>query len=226
MNDLLEQLLPNVSLIWPEVWEATGETIYMALISTVIGYALGLVLGVLLLMTRSNGLKDTPWLYQILDKAVNILRSIPFIILMALLVGVTRFIVHTSIGTNAMIVPIVFATIPFYARQIENALLEVDSGIVEAARAGGCGTLDIIWRVYLREGRVPIIRVSALTFINVIAFSAMAGVVGGGGLGDLAIIRGYNRFQGDVTLVATLIILVIVLISQALCNLLAKLLEH
>ena len=226
MNDLLEQLLPNVSLIWPEVWEATGETIYMALISTVIGYALGLVLGVLLLMTRSNGLKDTPWLYQILDKAVNILRSIPFIILMALLVGVTRFIVHTSIGTNAMIVPIVFATIPFYARQIENALLEVDSGIVEAARAGGCGTLDIIWRVYLREGRVPIIRVSALTFINVIAFSAMAGVVGGGGLGDLAIIRGYNRFQGDVTLVATLIILVIVLISQALCNLLAKLLAH
>lgn len=226
MNDLLEQLLPNVSLIWPEVWEATGETIYMALISTVIGYALGLVLGVLLLTTQSNGLKDTPWLYQILDKAVNILRSIPFIILMALLVGVTRFIVHTSIGTNAMIVPIVFATIPFYARQIENALLEVDSGIVEAARAGGCGTLDIIWRVYLREGRVPIIRVSALTFINVIAFSAMAGVVGGGGLGDLAIIRGYNRFQGDVTLVATLIILVIVLISQALCNLLAKLLEH
>ena len=226
MNDLLEQLLPNVSLIWPEVWEATGETIYMALISTVIGYALGLVLGVLLLMTRSNGLKDTPWLYQILDKAVNILRSIPFIILMALLVGVTRFIAHTSIGTNAMIVPIVFATIPFYARQIENALLEVDSGNVEAARAGGCGTLDIIWRVYLREGRVPIIRVSALTFINVIAFSAMAGVVGGGGLGDLAIIRGYNRFQGDVTLVATLIILVIVLISQALCNLLAKLLEH
>lgn len=226
MSDFLDELLPNVSLIWPEVWQATGETVYMAVISTVIGYAFGLALGVLLLVTRSGGLKDVPWLYQILDKAVNILRSIPFIILMALLVGVTRFIVHTSIGTNAMIVPIVFATVPFYARQIENALLEVDPGIVEAARAGGCGTLDIIWRVYLREGRVPIIRVSALTFINVIAFSAMAGVVGGGGLGDLAIIRGYNRFQGDVTLVATLIILVIVLISQALCNLLTKILDH
>ncbi len=226
MSDFLDEILPNVSLIWPEVWQATGETIYMAVISTVIGYVFGLALGVLLLVTRSGGLKDVPWLYQIFDKAVNILRSIPFIILMALLVGVTRFIVHTSIGTNAMIVPIVFATVPFYARQIENALLEVDPGIVEAARAGGCGTLDIIWRVYLREGRVPIIRVSALTFINVIAFSAMAGVVGGGGLGDLAIIRGYNRFQGDVTLVATLIILVIVLISQALCNLLTKVLDH
>ena len=196
------------------------------MVSTVIGYALGLVLGVVLLVTRPGGLKSTPWLYQVLDKAVNIFRSIPFIILMALLVGLTRLIVHTSIGTNAMIVPIVCATIPFYARQVENALLEVDQGVVEAARAGGCGTLDIIWRIYLREGRVPIIRVSALTFINVIAFSAMAGVVGGGGLGDLAIIRGYNRFQGDVTLIATLIILVIVFISQAFCNLLVKKLDH
>ncbi len=226
MNDLINSLLPNASQLWPQIWEATRETVYMVLVSTVIGYALGLVLGVVLLVTRPGGLKSTPWLYQVLDKAVNIFRSIPFIILMALLVGLTRLIVHTSIGTNAMIVPIVCATIPFYARQVENALLEVDQGVVEAARAGGCGTLDIIWRIYLREGRVPIIRVSALTFINVIAFSAMAGVVGGGGLGDLAIIRGYNRFQGDVTLIATLIILVIVFISQAFCNLLVKKLDH
>lgn len=226
MNELINSLLPNASQLWPQIWEATRETVYMVLVSTVIGYALGLVLGVVLLVTRPGGLKSTPWLYQVLDKAVNIFRSIPFIILMALLVGLTRLIVHTSIGTNAMIVPIVCATIPFYARQVENALLEVDQGVVEAARAGGCGTLDIIWRIYLREGRVPIIRVSALTFINVIAFSAMAGVVGGGGLGDLAIIRGYNRFQGDVTLIATLIILVIVFISQAFCNLLVKKLDH
>lgn len=226
MNDLINSLLPNASQLWPQIWEATRETVYMVLVSTVIGYALGLVLGVVLLVTRPGGLKSTPWLYQVLDKAVNIFRSIPFIILMALLVGLTRLIVHTSIGTNAMIVPIVCATIPFYARQVENALLEVDQGVVEAARAGGCGTLDIIWRIYLCEGRVPIIRVSALTFINVIAFSAMAGVVGGGGLGDLAIIRGYNRFQGDVTLIATLIILVIVFISQAFCNLLVKKLDH
>lgn len=226
MNDLINSLLPNASQLWPQIWEATRETVYMVLVSTVIGYALGLVLGVVLLVTRPGGLKSTPWLYQVLDKAVNIFRSIPFIILMALLVGLTRLIVHTSIGTNAMIVPIVCATIPFYARQVENALLEVDQGVVEAARASGCGTLDIIWRIYLREGRVPIIRVSALTFINVIAFSAMAGVVGGGGLGDLAIIRGYNRFQGDVTLIATLIILVIVFISQAFCNLLVKKLDH
>ena len=118
MNDLINSLLPNASQLWPQIWEATRETVYMVLVSTVIGYALGLVLGVVLLVTRPGGLKSTPWLYQVLDKAVNIFRSIPFIILMALLVGLTRLIVHTSIGTNAMIVPIVCATIPFYARQV------------------------------------------------------------------------------------------------------------
>lgn len=217
MNDLLETWLPNVSMIWPEVWDATYETLYMVIVGAVIGYAIGLVLGLLLLLTRRGGLTQNVIVYNILDKIVNIVRSIPFIILMALLVGVTRVIVGTSIGTEAMIVPIVGATVPFYARQVENALLEIDPGL---------GTLDIIWRVYLREGRVPIIRVSALSFINVVAFSAMAGVVGGGGLGNLAIIRGYNRFQSDVTLVATLIILVIVFVSQLICNLLAKRLQH
>ena len=222
MNDLLETWLPNVSMIWPEGWDATYETLYMVIVGAVIGYAIGLVLGLLLLLTRRGGLTQNVIVYNI----VNIVRSIPFIILMALLVGVTRVIVGTSIGTEAMIVPIVGATVPFYARQVENALLEIDPGLVEAAKASGLGTLDIIWRVYLREGRVPIIRVSALSFINVVAFSAMAGVVGGGGLGNLAIIRGYNRFQSDVTLVATLIILVIVFVSQLICNLLAKRLQH
>lgn len=226
MNDLLETWLPNVSMIWPEVWDATYETLYMVIVGAVIGYAIGLVLGLLLLLTRRGGLTQNVIVYNILDKIVNIVRSIPFIILMALLVGVTRVIVGTSIGTEAMIVPIVGAAVPFYARQVENALLEIDPGLVEATKASGLGTLDIIWRVYLREGRVPIIRVSALSFINVVAFSAMAGVVGGGGLGNLAIIRGYNRFQSDVTLVATLIILVIVFVSQLICNLLAKRLQH
>ena len=205
-------------MIWPEVWDATYETLYMVIVGAVIGYAIGLVLGLLLLLTRRGGLTQNVIVYNILDKIVNIVRSIPFIILMALLVGVTRVIVGTSIGTEAMIVPIVGATVPFYARQVENALLEIDPGLVEAAKASGLGTLDIIWRVYLR--------VSALSFINVVAFSAMAGVVGGGGLGNLAIIRGYNRFQSDVTLVATLIILVIVFVSQLICNLLVKRLQH
>lgn len=125
MNDLLETWLPNVSMIWPEVWDATYETLYMVIVGAVIGYAIGLVLGLLLLLTRRGGLTQNVIVYNILDKIVNIVRSIPFIILMALLVGVTRVIVGTSIGTEAMIVPIVGATVPFYARQVENALLEI-----------------------------------------------------------------------------------------------------
>ena len=124
MNDLLETWLPNVSMIWPEVWDATYETLYMVIVGAVIGYAIGLVLGLLLLLTRRGGLTQNVIVYNILDKIVNIVRSIPFIILMALLVGVTRVIVGTSIGTEAMIVPIVGATVPFYARQVENASSE------------------------------------------------------------------------------------------------------
>lgn len=144
---------------------------------------------------------------------------------MALLVGITRLLVGTSIGTNAMIVPIVIATIPFYARQVENALVEIDNGVIEAAQALGISTPEIVWSIYLREGRVAILRASALSFINVVAFSAMAGVVGGGGLGSLAIIRGYNRFQWDVTFVATVLILIIVFIAQLLFNWIIYLLE-
>ena len=221
MSELLIKLWQN-GILQLGIW----ETVYMTLISTFFAYLIGLPVGLILRMTDRDGIHPIGWLNRTLGIIVNALRSIPFIILMALLVGVTRVIVGTSIGTEAMIVPIVGATVPFYARQVENALLEIDPGLVEAAKASGLGTLDIIWRVYLREGRVPIIRVSALSFINVVAFSAMAGVVGGGGLGNLAIIRGYNRFQSDVTLVATLIILVIVFVSQLICNLLAKRLQH
>ena len=221
MSELLIKLWQN-GILQLGIW----ETVYMTLISTFFAYLIGLPVGLILRITDRDGIHPISWLNRTLGIIVNALRSIPFIILMALLVGVTRVIVGTSIGTEAMIVPIVGATVPFYARQVENALLEIDPGLVEAAKASGLGTLDIIWRVYLREGRVPIIRVSALSFINVVAFSAMAGVVGGGGLGNLAIIRGYNRFQSDVTLVATLIILVIVFVSRLICNLLAKRLQH
>ncbi|NLB98923.1 MAG: ABC transporter permease subunit, partial [Lactobacillales bacterium] len=138
----------------------------------------------------------------------------------------TRFIVGTSIGSTAAIVPLVISTTPFFARQIQNALLEVDPGVVEAAQAMGTSNLDIIFRVYLKEGLASIIRVSAVTIINVIGLTAMAGAVGGGGLGNLAISRGYNRFQDDVILVATGLILIIVFISQAIGNYLVKKVSH
>lgn len=225
MNLYLEKMLPNVVSIWSEVIESTIQTIYMVVISSILGFAIGLLLGVILLVTRPGNLLQNKIIYKLLDQIVNIFRSIPFIILMALLVGITRLLVGTSIGTNAMIVPIVIATIPFYARQVENALVEIDNGVIEAAQALGISTPEIVWSIYLREGRVAILRASALSFINVVAFSAMAGVVGGGGLGSLAIIRGYNRFQWDVTFVATVLILIIVFIAQLLFNWIIYLLE-
>ena len=226
MNTFIITFLPNVSEIWDEVLLSTWETLYMTLVAGLIAGILGVILGVILVVTEDGGILESRHLYNVLDKLVNIFRSLPFIILMALIVPFTRFVVGTSIGTTASIVPLVVATVPFYARQIQNALVEVDAGVIEAAQSMGASPGEIIFRVYLKEGLPGIIRVSSVTIINLIGLTAMAGAIGGGGLGNLAITRGYNRFQNDVTLVATIIILIIVFISQAIGNALVKKVSH
>lgn len=226
MNTFITTFLPNVSEIWDEVLQSTWETLYMTLVAGLIAGILGVILGVILVVTEDGGILESRHLYNVLDKLVNIFRSLPFIILMALIVPFTRLVVGTSIGTTASIVPLVVATVPFYARQIQNALVEVDPGVIEAAQSMGASPGEIIFRVYLKEGLPGIIRVSSVTIINLIGLTAMAGAIGGGGLGNLAITRGYNRFQNDVTLVATIIILIIVFISQAIGNALVKKVSH
>ena len=226
MNTFITTFLPNVSEIWDEVLLSTWETLYMTLVAGLIAGVLGVILGVILVVTEDGGIMESRHLYNVLDKLVNIFRSLPFIILMALIVPFTRLVVGTSIGTTASIVPLVVATVPFYARQIQNALVEVDAGVIEAAQSMGASPWEIIFRVYLKEGLPGIIRVSSVTIINLIGLTAMAGAIGGGGLGNLAITRGYNRFQNDVTLVATIIILIIVFISQAIGNALVKKVSH
>lgn len=226
MNTFITTFLPNVSEIWDEVLLSTWETLYMTLVAGLIAGILGVILGVILVVTEDGGILESRHLYNVLDKLVNIFRSLPFIILMALIVPFTRLVVGTSIGTTASIVPLVVATVPFYARQIQNALVEVDAGVIEAAQSMGASPWEIIFRVYLKEGLPGIIRVSSVTIINLIGLTAMAGAIGGGGLGNLAITRGYNRFQDDVTLVATIIILIIVFISQAIGNALVKKVSH
>lgn len=226
MNTFIITFLPNVSEIWDEVLLSTWETLYMTLVAGLIAGILGVILGVILVVTEDGGILESRHLYNVLDKLVNIFRSLPFIILMALIVPFTRLVVGTSIGTTASIVPLVVATVPFYARQIQNALVEVDAGVIEAAQSMGASPWEIIFRVYLKEGLPGIIRVSSVTIINLIGLTAMAGAIGGGGLGNLAITRGYNRFQNDVTLVATIIILIIVFISQAIGNALVKKVSH
>ncbi|HGF7795214.1 TPA: methionine ABC transporter permease [Enterococcus faecium] len=226
MTDFFKTYLPNVYLIPDEFVEATKQTLYMSFWTAFIGGMIGIILGVTLVVTRPNGLLANRLLFEILDKLINIIRSIPFIILLSLLALTTRFLVGTTIGVKAALVPLIFGVVPFFARQIENALLEVDPGVIEAAEAMGTSPIGIILRVYLLEGLPGIIRVSALTIINVIGLTTMAGAVGAGGLGNLAISRGYNRFQTDVTIVATLLILILVFLSQFISNQLIKKITH
>lgn len=223
---MLEKYFPNVLEIQPEIVESIYQTLYMVGITAAIAGILGIILGVVLVVTESGGILENPRIYDALEKGVNVFRSVPFIIMLALIAPITRLIVGTSIGTTAAIVPLVVGTVPFYSRQIQNALLEVDDGIIEAAAAMGSSPLEIIFRVYLKEGLPSIIRVSSVTIINLIGLTTMAGAIGGGGLGNLAIARGYNRNQMDVTLVATGAILIIVFASQFIGNYLVKKTSH
>lgn len=226
MTEFFITYFENVIPLKDEIIESTLQTLYMVTATALIAGVLGLILGVILVVTDRRGILESPRLYNVLDQIVNLFRSLPFIIMMALVVPLTRLIAHTSIGTTAAIVPLVIGTVPFFARQIQNALLEVDPGVIEAAQSMGSSPLEIIFRVYLKEGLTAIIRVSSVTIINLIGLTAMAGAIGGGGLGNLAIARGYNRFQNDVTFVATVIILIIVFISQLIGNTLVKKTSH
>ena len=215
----------NVIGLKDEFLQSTIETVYMVSITAVIAGIFGIIIGVLLVITGRGGILENKKIYSILDKLVNLGRSIPFVIIIALLSSVTRFIVGTTIGSSAAIVPLVFGTVPFYSRQIETVLVDVDKGVIEAARSMGDSIIEIIFRVYLREGLAGIIRVSQLTLISLIGLTAMAGAIGGGGLGNLAISQGFNRFQNDVTVVSTLIILALVFIIQWFGNILIRKIE-
>lgn len=217
---------PNAVTMKSEFMQATGETLYMTLITAIIAGIIGMALGIGLIVTQPGGILENRVVYNIIDKIVNLFRSIPFVILLAVIAPVTRLIVGTAIGTTAAILPLIIGSAPFYARQIQNALAEVNRGVVEAAEAVGSGPIAIIFRVYLKEGLADIIRSSVLTIISLIDLTAMAGAIGGGGLGNLAINVGYSRFENDVTFLAMLIILVIVFAIQLCGDLLARHVDH
>lgn len=216
-------IFPNINdKVQQEIIKSTIETLTMTGITAIIAGVFGIALGVCLVVTRDGGILENRILYTILDKVVNVFRSIPFLILSMLLIPLTRLLVGTTIGIPGAVVPLVVATIPFFSRQVQLALLEVDSGVIEASIAMGLTPIQIIFRVYLKEGLPSLIRASSLTIISLIGLTTMAGAFGAGGLGNLAISRGYNRFQGDVILVTTIIILIIVFISQAIGDYLEK----
>ncbi|MGL5380302.1 methionine ABC transporter permease [Clostridium sp.] len=201
---------------------AFKETLIMVIFSTLFAIIIGFIPAIILIVTADNGLKPNKIIYKSLDTVINILRSFPFIILIVAIVPFTRAIVGRSTGTLAAIVPLTIAAAPFVARVIESALREVDPGVVEAAKSFGASNTQIIFKVMLKEAVPSIISGLTLTIISIIGYSAMAGTVGGGGLGDLAIRYGYQRYQTDVMIITVILIIIIVQVLQSLGNYLYK----
>jgi len=216
MSQTILSLLPS----------ATFETIYMVLIASLLAILVGLPLGTLLYITQKGNILEQTATHQALSMIVNMTRSIPFVILMIAVIPFTRLLVGSSIGTNAAIVPLSLAAMPFLARIVENALLEVSTGLIEAATAMGATVWQIIIKILIPEALPGIINGLTLTIISLIGYSAMAGAVGGGGLGDLAIRYGYQRFDATVMLITIVIMILLVQIVQYTGDKIAKQLAH
>ncbi|MGR5153508.1 methionine ABC transporter permease [Photobacterium swingsii] len=206
--------------------EALGQTLTMVLASGLIGFILGIPLGVALHLTKDNGLMANPKFNKVLGIVVNIGRSIPFIILLVAIIPFTRFIVGSSIGTAAAIVPLTVGAIPFIARLVEGALLEVPTGLVEAAQAMGAKPTQIITKVLLPEALPGIINAVTITLVTLVSYSAMAGTVGGGGLGDVGIRYGYQRFDGTVMAITVIMLVILVQLIQSIGDHLVKRVDH
>ncbi|MCI5493475.1 MAG: ABC transporter permease [Lachnospiraceae bacterium] len=194
--------------------EGVLSTLYMTLVSTFVGYIIGLPMGIVLTITDKNGLHPNRIIYKICDVIVNIVRSIPFLILLVLLIPFTRLLVGKSYGATATIVPLVVAAAPFIARMVESSLKEVDAGVIEAARSMGASNFSIICKVLLPEARVSLVTGMTIAVGTIFGYSAMAGVIGGGGLGDIAIRYGYYRYQTDIMFVTVIILIILVQILQ------------
>lgn len=206
--------------------EGTLDTIVMTSIATLLAYAIGLPAGVLLIVSSKKGIKANATIHAIIGGIVNIVRSIPFIILLVALIPITRLIVGTSLGVPGAIVPLVVTAAPFVARIVEQSLAEVDGSLIEAAQSFGTSNIQIIFKVLLFESLPSLIRGVSLTFITLFGFSAMAGTVGAGGLGDIAIRYGYQRYQYDVMGVAVILCIVLVQIAQSIGDVISNKINH
>lgn len=212
--------------IGPALWQATLETAYMVSVSMGLAVLLGVPVGVLLLLTAPDGLTPRRVLNGVLGAFVNVGRSVPFIVLLVLVAPVTRLVTGTTIGSTATIVPLTIAAVPFFARLVEASLREVSPGKIEAARAMGAGTTQIVRSVLLPEAKPGLVAAATVTLVALISYSAMAGAIGGGGLGDFAIRYGYQRFDTAVTLACVVVLLVLVQVLQSAGDRLARRLAH
>lgn len=212
--------------VWQMLAEGTAETLYMTFASTVFAYLLGLPMGIILVVSAKGGLRPNTVLNKTLDCVVNILRSIPFLILLIMLIPFTRFVLGRAYGSTATIIPLTVAAAPFVARLVESSLLEVDKGVVEAAQSMGAGLWTIIFKVLLAESRISLLVGGTIALGTILGYSAMAGAVGGGGLGDIAIRYGYKRYQADIMMVTVVLLVILVQIMQWAGMKLSRKLDH
>lgn len=196
--------------------EGIRDTLYMTLASTLLGYLFGLPMGILLAVTDKDGIRPIVPVYKVMDVIINMTRSIPFLILLILLIPFTRLLVGKSYGSTATIVPLVVAAAPYIARMVESSLKEVDSGVIEAARSMGASNFDIIFKVMLVEARTSLIVGATISIGTILGYSAMAGTVGGGGLGVIAVRYGYHRWQTDIMLVTVALLIILFQIFQTI----------
>ena len=222
MSGFIETLMPNIIAYWDQFTQALTATVQMFLLAGILSFLFGLLFGVLLIITQPTGIAPNKAVYRIVDTVVNVFRSIPFVILLIFLIPLTRAIVGTAIGVKGAIIPLVFGCVPFYTRQVETALADVDPGKIEAARAMGISTPNIVFHVYLHEAVPELIRVTTTTAISLIGLTTMAGAVGAGGIGSFAINYGQSQHHQDIVNVCVIVLLVIVSLIQTLGNVLAR----
>lgn len=220
---MIASLFPHLKL--DQLWAATLETLYMTSLSGIATFLLGIALGLALFLTARGGLFQNKPLYSVISVIVNVFRSIPFIILIVLLIPFTKTLVGTILGANAALPALIVGAAPFYARLVEIGLREVDKGVIEASRSMGARVSTLIFRVLLPESSPALVSGITVTLIALVSYSAMAGVIGAGGLGNLAYLEGFQRNHNDVTLVATVMILIIVFIIQLVGDVITSLLD-
>lgn len=216
-TNLLQKLLDN-GILQYGIW----ETIYMTLLSTIFAYVIGLPIGLILSVTGKNGIRPIAWLNRILGIIVNIFRSIPFIILMVAMLPVAKFIVGSSLGNKAMIVTLVIAAAPYVARMVESSIAEVGGGVIEAAKAMGTPTFKIVTKVLIPEAKPSLITGAIISMVTILGYSAMAGTIGGGGLGQIAITYGYQKYQNNIIWICVALTIIIVQIIQELGAFIAR----
>lgn len=222
MEDLIIKIAPNLWAYRARFAQSCRETALLFIIPGIISFVIGLLFGVVLTVTKKDGIKPNRVVFRIIDTFINVFRAIPFVILLIFLIPFTRAIVHTAIGVKGAIIPLVFGTVPFFSRQVETALANVAPGKIEAARSMGSSTIGIVFRVYLHEAVPELVRVTTITAISLIGLTTMAGAVGAGGIGSFAINYGQGQHHQDIVNVCVVVLLITVCIIQAIGSFLAK----